>query len=75
MAPKSKNGKKKYKSSNVLPMPVNDVKSLLLGADTLESQLWNLSVTELFAGMPLVMILGILDKVKAELLECTGEEG
>ena len=59
---------KKTKGTNVSPFPVNTLHAFSLGADTLEADLWNLLIEEIDNDMPIAWAVGILEKLKAEIL-------
>ena len=59
---------KKTKGSNVSPFQVNTLHAFSLGADTLEADLWNLLIEEIDNDMPIAWAVGILEKLKAEIL-------
>lgn len=60
---------KKGKAANVTPFPVNTLHAFSLGADTLEADLWNLLIEEIDNDLPIAWAVGILEKLKSEIIE------
>ena len=70
----AKDYKKSAKMVNVSPFPVNTLQAFSLGADTLETEIWNLVIEEVDNDLPIAWAVGILEKIKAEVLELEYEE-
>ncbi len=64
----SKAAKKAKAPNNVSPFPVNSLQAYQLAAETLEAEIWNLLIEEIDADFPIDWAVGILEKVKQEIV-------